>query len=126
MVAVGREGYPSQGYGTLPVEGGGQVPARTVGARRVLQGVAATCLVAALGIVALAARGVEIGAAAGRTELSVYQNKYQDVKAGGDWMQCLKCRHANKMCHPSKGSGRGRTPAVKQPPPPKLNPLPNL
>ena len=109
---MGREGY-----GALPVEGGWQIPARSVGARRVLQGVAATCLVAALGIVALAARGVEIGTAARRTELSVYQNKYQDVKAGGDWMQCLKCRHATKMCHPTKAAGRGTTPAVKRTPP---------
>lgn len=102
-----------EGYGTLPAsypEAGGQIAAR-----RVLQGVAATCLVAALGMVALAAAGGK--AASGRTELSIYANKYEDVHAGGNWMQCLQCRHATKMCHPTKAEGRGATPAVKRTPP---------
>ena len=79
---------PRDGYGTVPLDA---AAARNGGTRRLMQGVALACLVAALGVVTLARVGLQAGRAPHRTELSVYQNRYEDVATqGGDWMQCLK------------------------------------
>ena len=42
----------------------------------------------------------------------VYKDKWDELRGveGGAWMQCMRCRHASKLCHPSRGERVGRVP----------------
>ena len=80
--------------------------------------VASAAVVAAAGLVVLAATAGSRGGVVAPTALNVYGDKYRDVREGGNWMDCLKCRHDSGHCHPTKSEAEGRRRAVANACPP--------
>jgi hypothetical protein len=101
-------------YGSIPESGPSRLATTASQSRRrraaIVVGLAAgaaAALVIAVAAISSPSASVLMGEGA-----EVYKDKRDELRGveGGAWMQCMRCRHASKLCHPSRGERVGRVP----------------
>lgn len=108
-MALSSSARPSYGAipAAAPAEGGETKRSGAAHLRGSLVLVAVSCMALAAVVLMLASQAQTSNDKA--VELGFYANKFRDVfSAGGNWMQCLRCRKDQPECHPTYAEREGK------------------